>query len=112
MREIDEDWRERRGGGEHLERIVPRPSAMRDGLKGEIRERYRREVPPGLRERAEALYEAFAPPAPTAAPVTSSVFGVQAGRARLAGAAAAGARAHARRTNARIASSPRTPRSC
>jgi len=61
MREIDEDWRERRGGGEHLERIVARPSAMRDGLKGEIRERYRREVPVRLRERAEALYEAFAP---------------------------------------------------
>jgi len=61
MREIDEDWRARRGGGEHLERIVPRPSAMRDGMKDEIRERYRREVPPDLRERAQRLYEAFAP---------------------------------------------------
>src|SRR5262245_35818402 len=61
LREIDEDWRERRGGGEHLERIVPRPSARRDGMKGEIRERYRREVPIRLRERAERLYEAFAP---------------------------------------------------
>lgn len=61
MREIDEDWRARRGGGEHLERIVPRPSAMRDGMKDEIRERYRREVPPALRERAERLYETFAP---------------------------------------------------
>jgi len=40
---------------------VARPSAMRDGLKGEIRERYRHEVPVRLRERAEALYEAFAP---------------------------------------------------
>jgi hypothetical protein len=61
MREIDEDWRARRGGGEHLERVVPRPSAMREGMKDEIRERYRREVPPALRERAERLYETFAP---------------------------------------------------
>ena len=61
LREIDENWRERRGGGEHLELIVPRPSAMRDDLKGEIRERYRTEVPPRLRERAERLYAAFAP---------------------------------------------------
>ena len=61
LRDIDEDWRERRGGGEHLERVVPRPSAIRDELKDEIRERYRREVPVRLRERAERLYEAFAP---------------------------------------------------
>jgi len=61
MREIDEDWRARRGGGEHLERVVPRPSAMREGMKDEIRERYGREVPPDLRERAERLYETFAP---------------------------------------------------
>jgi hypothetical protein len=61
LREIDQDWRERRGGGEHLERIVPRPSAVRDQLKGEIRERYRREVPARLRERAERMYAAFAP---------------------------------------------------
>ena len=61
LREIEEDWRARRGGGEHLERIVPRPSEMRDGMKGEFRERYRREVPARLRERAERLYAAFAP---------------------------------------------------
>src|SRR5262245_18296418 len=61
LREIDEDWRKRRGGGDHLERIVPRPSAMRDDLKSEIRERYRREAPVRLRERAERLYEKFAP---------------------------------------------------
>jgi len=59
LREIDEDWRERRGGGERLERIVPRPSEMRDELKGEIRERYRLEVPTRLRERAERLHEVF-----------------------------------------------------
>jgi hypothetical protein len=61
MREIDEDWRARRGGGEHLERIVPRPSAVRDGMKAEIRERYRHEVPVRLRERAEHAYETLAP---------------------------------------------------
>ena len=59
LREIDEDWRERRGGGERLERIVPRPSEMRDELKSEIRERYRLEVPTRLRERAERLHEVF-----------------------------------------------------
>lgn len=59
LREIDEDWRERRGGGERLERIVPRPSQVRDELKGEIRERYRLEVPARLRERAERLHEVF-----------------------------------------------------
>jgi hypothetical protein len=61
LREIDEDWRERRGGGEHLERIVPRPSVSRDDMKNEIRDRYRREVPVPLRQRAERLCEAFAP---------------------------------------------------
>jgi hypothetical protein len=61
LREIEEDWRARRGAGEHLERIVPRPSEMRDGMKAEMRERYRREVPARLRERAERLYAAFAP---------------------------------------------------
>lgn len=61
LREIDEHWRDRRGGGEHLERIVPRPSAMRDELKGALRERYRAEVRPRLRERAERLYAAFVP---------------------------------------------------
>ena len=68
LREIDEHWRVRRGGGERLERIVPRPSAVRDGMKDEIRERYRRDVPVRLRERAERLYETFAPaPAPAGA---------------------------------------------
>src|SRR5262245_45053219 len=61
LHDINEDWRGRRGGGERLERIVPRPSEMRDRLKGEIRERYRREVPAPLRERAERLYAVFAP---------------------------------------------------
>jgi hypothetical protein len=61
MREIDQDWRRRRGGGAHLERIVPRPSTVRDRMKDELRERYRGEVPARLRERAQRLYETFAP---------------------------------------------------
>ena len=68
LREIDDHWRDRRGGGRRLERIVPRPSVTRDGLKGEMRERYRREVPARLRERAERLYEAFAAIADGGAP--------------------------------------------
>jgi hypothetical protein len=32
LREIDEDWRGRRGGGDRLERNVPRPSAMREAV--------------------------------------------------------------------------------
>lgn len=59
MREIDEDWRDRRGGGERLERIVPRPSPAREGLKTEMAERYEREAPPKLRRRAERLYAWF-----------------------------------------------------
>ena len=59
MREIDGDWRERRGGGEHLERIVPRPSPVREELKSELAERYSREAPPKLRRRAERLFSWF-----------------------------------------------------
>jgi hypothetical protein len=59
LREIDEDWRERRGGGERLERIVPRPSAVREELKSELAERYVREAPAKLRRRAERLFSWF-----------------------------------------------------
>jgi hypothetical protein len=34
---------------------------MREAMKAEIRERFRGEVPAGLRQRAERLYETFAP---------------------------------------------------
>jgi hypothetical protein len=55
LREIDEDWRRRRGDGERLERIVPRPSPVREELKAEMAARYDAEAPPKLRRRAERL---------------------------------------------------------
>ena len=62
LREIDEDWRARRGDGERLERVIPRPSAVREGLKAELQERYEAEAPPKLRQRAERLYAWFTRP--------------------------------------------------
>ena len=59
MREIDEDWRTRRGDGDRLERVVPRPSPMREGLKAELQGRYAAEAPPNLRHRAERLFSWF-----------------------------------------------------
>lgn len=59
LREIDEDWRTRRGDGDHLERVIPRPSPVREGLKTELREGYAAEAPPNLRRRAERLYSWF-----------------------------------------------------
>jgi hypothetical protein len=62
LREIDEHWRERRGDGEQLERIVPRPSSLRDGMKAELHRRYRETAPPRLRARAERVFATLAPP--------------------------------------------------
>lgn len=59
LREIDEDWRRRRGGGERLERIVPRPSDVRDRLKAEQRERFRSGASPELLRRAGRVYAAL-----------------------------------------------------
>lgn len=59
LREIDEDWRTRRGDGDRLERVIPRPSTVREGLKAELRERYAAEAPTKLRHRAERLYSWF-----------------------------------------------------
>jgi hypothetical protein len=59
LREIDEDWRTRRGDGDRLERVIPRPSSVREGLKAELRDRYAAEAPPKLRRRAELLYAWF-----------------------------------------------------
>ena len=59
MREIDDDWRARRGEGERLERVVPRPSPVREGLKSEMQERYATDAPQKLRQRAEELYSWF-----------------------------------------------------
>jgi len=60
MREIDEDWRRRRGGGERLERIVPRPSEVRDRMKADLRERFRCDASPALRDHAEQVYASLA----------------------------------------------------
>jgi hypothetical protein len=60
LREIDEDWRRRRGGGERLERIVPRPSDLREKLKADLRERFRREASTALVARAERVYASLA----------------------------------------------------
>jgi hypothetical protein len=59
MREIDQDWRTRRGEGERLERVIPRPSPVREDLKREMQERYAAEAPQRLRQRAEELYSWF-----------------------------------------------------
>jgi hypothetical protein len=59
FREIEEEWTRRRGGGDRLERIVPRPSPIRDDLKDEIRAQFLAQAPVRLRTRAEGLYEAF-----------------------------------------------------
>jgi len=59
LREIDEDWRARRGDGDRLERVIPRPSSVREGLKAELQEHYATEAPPKLRRRAELLYAWF-----------------------------------------------------
>ena len=51
--------RARRGDGDPLERVIPRPSSVREGLKAELRRRYATEAPPKLRRRAELLYVWF-----------------------------------------------------
>jgi hypothetical protein len=61
LREIDEHWRDRRGDGEQLERVVPRPSSLREGMKTELHRRYRETAPPNLRTRAERVFAALAP---------------------------------------------------
>jgi hypothetical protein len=62
LREIDEHWRERRGDGERLERIVPRPSELREGMKDALHRRYRETAPAPLRARAERVFAVLAPP--------------------------------------------------
>ena len=62
LREIDEHWRDRRGDGERLERIVPRPSELREDMKAKLRRRYRETAPASLRARAERVFAVLAPP--------------------------------------------------
>jgi hypothetical protein len=58
LRDIDQEWRRRRGrNSERLERIVPRPSKVRDDMKEELRRRYLASVSTRLRDRAQDLYE-------------------------------------------------------
>jgi hypothetical protein len=58
LREIDEEWRRRRGRNkERLERIVPRPSKRREEMKQDLRRRYQVTVSKRLRDRARDLYE-------------------------------------------------------
>jgi hypothetical protein len=64
LREIDEHWRDRRGDGDRLERIVPRPSEYRERMKTELHRRYRRTAPSSLRARAERVFSLLAPPTP------------------------------------------------
>jgi len=59
LREIDENWRARRGDGDGLERVIPRPSTVREGLKAELQGRYAADAPPKLRHRAERLFSWF-----------------------------------------------------
>jgi hypothetical protein len=61
LREIDEHWRERRGDGDQLERIVPRPSSLREGMKADLHRRYRETAPPHLKGRAEHVFATLAP---------------------------------------------------
>ncbi|MGZ4108597.1 MAG: hypothetical protein ACXVQU_01325 [Actinomycetota bacterium] len=61
LREIDEHWRGRRGDGDQLERIVPRPSSLREGMKADLHRRYRETAPAQLRARAEHVFATLAP---------------------------------------------------
>jgi exopolysaccharide biosynthesis WecB/TagA/CpsF family protein len=76
LREIDDEWRARRGGSEErLERIVPRPSRLREEMKEALHARFRHEASPRLRARADALFrELTAAPPPASGPV---IFGVR-----------------------------------
>lgn len=55
-REIEADYGSRSRSAEHLERIIPRPSALRDELKASLLARFRAEAPGPTRRRADAVY--------------------------------------------------------
>jgi hypothetical protein len=59
-REIESDYRSRATSDEELERIIPRPSSVREELKSRLRDEYRR-APTALRRRAETLFERLRP---------------------------------------------------
>jgi hypothetical protein len=61
IREIDQEWLRRRGPNrERLERVVPRPSELRDEMKEELRRNYLASASATLRDRARDLYEELA----------------------------------------------------
>jgi hypothetical protein len=60
LRDIDAHWRQRRGEGESLEKVVPRPSEVRESMKASLHDRYRREASGALAARAERLYGSLA----------------------------------------------------
>ena len=58
LQEIDQEWRRRRGQDEgRLERIVPRPSALRADMKEGLRAQCEASGSPKLRGRAQDLHE-------------------------------------------------------
>jgi len=61
--EIERDYRAREGSGDHLEAVIPRPSASRETIKAEVAERVRREVSPRALADAHAVYRALLPDA-------------------------------------------------
>jgi hypothetical protein len=61
LREIEEEWRRRRGRNrERLERIIPRPSRLREEMKRDLRRGYQVTASKRLRDRARDLYEELA----------------------------------------------------
>jgi hypothetical protein len=60
VREIEGEWRRRRGDDEgRLELIIPRPSGRRDELKEDLCRLYRSTVSEELQARADGLYESL-----------------------------------------------------
>ena len=61
FKEIDAEWERRRGGRrERLERIVPRPSKLREGMKERLVRQFRATASPRYRDRAQDLYDSLA----------------------------------------------------
>ena len=58
--EIERDYRSRARTDDELERTIPRPSALREGLKERLREQYLR-APAELRSRADAAFDRLSP---------------------------------------------------
>jgi hypothetical protein len=58
LRSIDREWRAHRSQDEELlERTIPRPSELREGMKETLRERVQESASPRLHQRAESVYD-------------------------------------------------------